>query len=162
MLFLTSQSLTYYYHFLVEDKSDASPLSDSNVEAQLLAEIIAIYQSNKDAPSIYNNRKEISSLNANTIVSQTINNNESMEILDTIFGVKVKGSNFTFYAIPITKSILNALATCTATYHTTQARRYGPFNFKIVDDRRAIIIALDRLLAMLSDNEDAIRRESYS
>jgi co-chaperonin GroES (HSP10) len=156
---------------VVEDKSDASTTVNINVEAQLIADAIAIYQSRHQQDTKSNLNEKLLNAEAIAIGHQDTNANSNEKLLNVdandhiVFGVKVKvkGMTFTFYIIPITEQILNALSTCCATHLQTEVRRFGPFKFQGTEDRNKIVKTLDYFRAIAKGyGERNVRRNSAS
>ena len=157
--------LSFYRAFVFEEKSDASSSADSNVEAQLIAEAIAVFQSS--FPEIANNPtsalKDVVGITVEGVESTSTSSRtlSSYEKNNVILGVKVKGTIFTFYAVPITIHILTALKNCRASSETTTVTRLGSLDFKVEEQRNQIITVLDiykQMIAVLG--EKSSRRPS--
>ena len=139
---------SYLRMVVVEDKSEENPDGETKVEAQLIAEAIAIYQANQSIDRSSLKRKNLDSDNDND------NNN-------SVFGVKVKGLTLQFFVIPISNQIISAMNTLIPSEQKTYVKKYGPFNFKIKSDRYTIIEMLDcfRQIVVVQ-GEKSIRRNS--
>jgi ribosomal protein L11 len=116
-----------------------------NVEAQLVAEAIAIYQSNIRRTIIPQKGSE--EVNINERVKE-FNEKTELTIDDSfpaniIYGIKVRGLIFTFYMIPITQSIINSLSACKSSVETTVVIKTNDLNFEYQSQRRTIILILD-------------------
>jgi hypothetical protein len=133
---------------VIEDKSKANSVADKSIEAQLIAEAIAIYQSDQ----------KIFSSDEKCFEDTKLYDNENI-----VFGVKVKGTDITFYIIPITNSILTAVATCTATFEKTFVSTFGPFDFQDEKGRSDIIKFFDNYrVHAVAFGEKKARRNSAS
>lgn len=133
---------SFYRAFIFEEKSDASTRPDSSVEAQVIAEAIAVFQSSAIQGGITNT----------TDASQLLQSSSSSAFVpkeNVILGVKVRGTVFTFYSIPISNQILNALNTCRAASMPTTVTRYGNLDYRIEEQRDIIITVLDMYKQMI-------------
>ena len=119
--------LSFFRAVVIEDKSTDSSAAEVNVEAQLIAEAIAICQANESKM-----KQQLEQVHAK----------EGAQVDNTILGIKVKGMEFTFYAIPITSHIITAMKMCVNTHHKTCVSKYGPHTFQNTEGRRLIIHVL--------------------
>ena len=142
---------TYYRAFIFEEKSDASTRPDSSVEAQVIAEAIAVFQSSGEITNTTDASQLLQSSSSSAFVPKE----------NVILGVKVKGTVFTFYSIPISNQILNALSTCRAASMPTTVTRYGNLDYKVEEQRDIIITVLDMYKQMIEVlGERSARRPS--
>lgn len=103
---------SFHRAFIFEEKKDFNSRYDTSLEAEVIAEAIAVYQSrfgpmmSSVVPSTYTTAasSELSSSAAATSLG--------LEADNVILGVKVQRTFFTFYSIPISDQILTALETC--------------------------------------------------
>jgi hypothetical protein len=113
---------------IVEKSTDSSNVvaEEMDVEAQLIAGAIAIYQANESKMKQNSHVKKEPAFVDNT----------------TILGIKVKGMEFTFYAISITSHIITAMKMCAHTHHKSCVSKFGPHTFLSTEGRRLIIHVL--------------------
>lgn len=134
--------LSYARISVLEDKNWDSKL---NSEPQLVAEGIAIKQQNSGQ------KRKRSGENA-----------ELDE--ETVFGVRVTGARFHFYALPISSAIQSALSSKIEAVTETTMFRYGSesgLNFMLKEDREQIIYMLSLLHKVaLKTGETSRRRNS--
>jgi len=124
--FVILDILSYFRMAVLEDKSSDRDFVDS--EAQMIGEAIASCQQNMSILGPGNKRQR-------TDTATTIN--------EEIFGVRVNGTYFHFYLIPITNSILNAMESKTSTNIPTDVNKYElTLNFLVANDRETIILFL--------------------
>ena len=119
---------SFYRMAVIEDKSSANNSPECNTEAQLMAEAIAICQANL----------MISKTQQHLLEKETLSNP-----VDTLLGIRIKGTVFTFYVIPITLQILSAIFTLKPTTTESVVNKIGPFDFQFLEDRNQIIDILD-------------------
>ena len=102
---------SYYRMAVVEDKYSGNSVLDVNVEAQLIAEAIAMAQANvldcNDEEGIDTPRKR-----------SKINDG-----FDSVLGIMVRGTKFSFYVIPISQTILEGMRTCRSVQDSTIVSR---------------------------------------
>lgn len=114
---------SYYRIAVVLDKVQDDPNIEVNVEANLIAEAIAMAQANEAID------KKVES---NTTKKQKI-------VEDIVLGIRVRDTRISFYVIPITDAILDALRTCTSSLvSSTQVRRTIFFDLIYPPERKEI------------------------
>ena len=128
--------LSFFRAVVIEDKSTDSSVAEVNVEAQLIAEAIAIYQANESKM-----KQQLEQMHAKE-GAQDSDEKEPAFVDNTILGIKVKGMEFTFYAIPITSHIITAMKMCVNTHHKSCVSKFGPHTFQNTEGRRLIIHVL--------------------
>lgn len=69
--------------------------------------------------------------------------------LTMIYGVRVNGFMFSFYAIPFSPSIRTAMTTKTAVHDQTKVKRIWKLDFLRNEHRKQIIFALDKLRSIV-------------
>lgn len=115
---------TFYRIAVIEDKSDVNIASDSNVEAQLMAEAIAMTQANR-----------VKSRDGHPSKKQAVGP-------DKVLGIKIRGSVFTFYVIPVTNAILDAMTVRTSTTLRTTVMKSRSFDLCDEIGSREIVLHL--------------------
>ena len=135
---------SFYRMAVIEDKSQDSPVKDSTTEAQLIAEAIAIHQSNSNKKrDVFGEKKYY----------------DEMPIL----GVRVKGTLFTFYIIPVSASIISAIMDKRATSKCTVVKKTERLDFRVPEDRNKIITILDAYHKIVTElGTTSLRRDSGS
>ena len=123
----------------VVDKSDENGYKISS-EPQLIAQAIALSQTNV--------HKE---LNNNQQLDEQLQPNKKSKFNgDPIYGIRVNGTTFYFYNIPIADSVLQSMKSLEPATNPTEVLRFGKMNttgldFFIAQERVLIIDALDCL-----------------
>ena len=138
--------ISFYRAVVVEDKKTDEFMSGA--EAQLVAEAVSAQQSN--------------------VVKENSNpstKSKSPPIADenTIMGIRVCGFHFTFYRIPFSQPLLDAVLNEVVASETTEVQRcrHAGYDFRIASDREVIIVLLDSLLYQFKrDGEQSKRRLS--
>ena len=144
--------VSFYRMVVVEDKSKNK--GNPNSEPQLIAEAIALHKANL---SIEKGRAE---------KRQKTNHGSSSsqeELSNEVFGLRVNGSLFSFYKIPVTNSILDVMKTMQEAHQVTQVQRYGSadgLDFLEENSRRDIIHILDYFCCSIRDR--GLRSERLS
>ncbi len=106
---------SYYRMAVVEDKS--SDNLDASVEAQLIAEAIAMAQAN-----VLNCNDE----EGEERITTPRKRSKIHDGLDSVLGIMVRGTRFNFYVIPISHTILEGMRTCRSVQDSTiVCRRYN-------------------------------------
>ena len=75
-----------------------------------------------------------------------------------IYGLRLNGYKFSFYEIPITSQILEAMETQKSTQQETQVKKVADLNFLLPADRENIIILLDKLRNKLNNEGKKSKR----
>lgn len=129
---------TYYRIAVIEDKCELSESLNLDVEAQLMAEAIAMAQANRAKSKKDNNSPKRQAVDQET----------------TVLGIKVRGKLFTFYLIPVTGSVLHAMDSRLATTARTVVKKSNTLDLLIKDDRKTIIqlLLFYRLIAEVTGN----------
>ena len=164
---------SYYRLCVVKDKSDETGIR-INSEGQLIAEAIAAQQQN------YMKQSTTDSTNAAKL-AKTDNCKDKGDALESeaqidgeassnndlpIIGIRLNGSKFFFYSIPISSTILYSMDTCQEANVATDVLRFTHefgqgFDFQVPDDRKTIIECLDKIRYVLAKiGELAKRRNS--
>lgn len=123
--------VSFYRMAVVEDKSVNNEVLNS--EPQLLAEAIAAHQMNVELES-----------------SLTQEFTSEQEIDNIIYGVRVNGNYFSFYEIPISPSILQAMNYESSTNTDNFVKRVSNLNFLKKKERENIIRILEYLRNQIS------------
>mmetsp|Transcript_10488 Transcript_10488/g.9408 ORF Transcript_10488/g.9408 Transcript_10488/m.9408 type:complete len:441 (-) Transcript_10488:52-1374(-) len=148
--------LSYFRIAVIEDKTEDNPVNENKIEAQLIAEAIAIYQDRKRSRSLF---EEDSNVNSSTSELNVTSDDD----IPVVLGIRVKGTVFHFYVVPISDQILAALNSQKSTTETTQVKKLGPLDFKFTADRTKIIQILDAFHEVATKcGKDSKRRKSGS
>jgi hypothetical protein len=115
---------SYYRIAVVEDKSQYNPTADVNVEAQLIAEAIAMAQ-------------------ANTAKDESNPTKKQKVMEDVVLGIRVRGTLISFYVIPVTDPVLEALRTRTSVSgFSTEVKKTKYFDLIRLEERKEILKVL--------------------
>ena len=136
--------ISFYRMAVVEDKSrnKAKP----NSEPQLIAEAIALHQANLN---IERGRADKRQKKNHSVAA-------GEELSNEVFGLRVNGSLFSFYKIPITKAILDVMETMQEAHQVTNVLRFGGndgLDFLEEHSRREIIHILDYFCCTMRDRQ---------
>ena len=139
--------ISFYRAVVVEDKL-TDERDSSGAEAQLVAEAVSAQQSNvvRELSRPTKRRRSLPTSDDNTIM-----------------GIRVRGFYFTFYRIPYSQPLIDAVLNEVVASETTivQRCRHKGYDFRNAGDRKVIVTLLDSLLYQFTnDGEQAQRRLS--
>jgi len=139
--------ISFYRAVVVEDKK-TDERDSSGAEAQLVAEAVSAQQANV-----------VKDLSRPTKRSRSLPTSDD----NTIMGIRVCGFYFTFYSIPYSQPLIDAVLNEVVASETTvvQRCRHAGYDFRNAGDRKVIVTLLDSLLYQFTyDGEQAQRRLS--
>ena len=137
--------ISFYRAVVVEDKK-TDERDFCGAEAQLVAEAVTAQQANVVKDHSHPNKKS-----------------RSQPTFNTIMGIRVCGFNFTFYRIPFSQPLIDAVLNEVVASETTvvQRCRHEGYDFRNPNHRKVIVTLLDSLLYQFTcDGEQAQRRLS--
>ncbi len=137
-----------FYMSVVEDKSEEHATTDSL--AQLVAEAIAMWSAN-------NKSHGIASASTGSVADSTKSAGDGDASASAPpdlppIGLRVNGSLFQFYVIPVTESIIRAMETLQAAQTPSLIYSSEKFDFLIPAQRQQIVLYLDNILSCIQDH----------
>ena len=144
----TLMDIISFYRAVVVEEKKTDERDSSGAEAQLVAEAVSAQQANV-VKELWRPTKRSRSL-------PTSDDN-------TIMGIRVCGFYFTFYRIPYSQPLIDAVLNEVVASETTvvQRCRHAGYDFRNAGDRKVIVTLLDSLLYQFTyDGEQAQRRLS--
>jgi hypothetical protein len=133
--FVILDVFTFFRMAVIEDKSTDRLMVDS--EPQLIAEAIASCQQNQYMESPSKKQKLV---------------DDGCQKVEDIFGVRVSGTFFYFYIIPVSTSVLTAMESMASTRVETKVIKVErSLNFLVDGDRETIIHILCTMKTIIMD-----------